>query len=54
MMAYLSAYLGQVDFRGIEYYLRLTSDLYPELISRLETSHGMIIPKGGITDETES
>lgn len=53
MMAYLSAYLGHVDFRGTEYYLRLTSDLYPELISRLETSHGMIIPKGGILDETD-
>lgn len=51
MMAYLSAYLGHVDFRGTEYYLRLTSDLYPELISILENSHGRIIPKGGMTNE---
>jgi len=23
-------YLGHADFRGTEYYLRLTADLYPE------------------------
>lgn len=52
LMPYLSAYLGHVDFRGTEYYLRLTADLYPEIIAKLEYSHGYIIPvRGGSNDE---
>lgn len=37
MLPYLSKYLGHVDFRGTEYYLRLTADLYPELTEKMET-----------------
>ena len=37
MLPYLSKYLGHVDFRGTEYYLRLTADLYPNLIKKMET-----------------
>ncbi len=44
-LPYLSAYLGHADFRGTEYYLRLTADLYPEIISKLECLHGSIIPQ---------
>lgn len=47
LLPYLAAYLGHADFRGTEYYLRLTADLYPELISILEHAHGYIIPKAG-------
>lgn len=47
LLPYLSAYLGHVDFRGTEYYLRLTVDLYPEIVSRLERAHGYIIPEQG-------
>jgi integrase/recombinase XerD len=47
LMPYLSAYLGHVDFRGTEYYLRLTADLYPEIIAKLEYSHGYVIPERG-------
>ena len=53
LLPYLSAYLGHADFRGTEYYLRLTVDLYPEIISRLELAHGYIIPERGAVDEKE-
>ena len=33
LLPYLAVYLGHADFRGTEYYLRLTADLYPELYS---------------------
>ena len=48
LLPYLSVYLGHSDFRGTEYYLKLTADLYPEIISKLEKSHGHIIPKRGV------
>ena len=48
MLPYLSAYMGHTDFRGTQYYLRLTSDLYPEIVQRVETEFGYVIPEGGI------
>jgi len=48
LMPYLSVYLGHSDFRGTEYYLRLTGDLYPNIISKMEKSHGYIIPESGV------
>lgn len=45
VLPYLSKYLGHVDFRGTEYYLRLTADLYPELISRMEQFESNLLPK---------
>ena len=45
VLPYLSKYLGHVDFRGTEYYLRLTADLYPELISRMEQFESHLLPK---------
>lgn len=48
LLPYLAAYLGHVDFRGTEYYLRLTADLYPDLVSMLEQAHGYIVPKAGV------
>lgn len=53
MLPYLSAYMGHSDFRATQYYLRLTSDLYPEIVRRLEAEFGYVIPEGGIIyDET--
>lgn len=49
LMPYLSAYLGHADFRGTEYYLRLTADLYPEIIAKLEYAHGYIVPDKGVS-----
>jgi len=39
LVPYLSAYLGHTDFSGTEVYLRLTAEMYPELIE--QTSHVM-------------
>lgn len=47
MLPYLSAYMGHSDFRGTQYYLRLTSDLYPEIVQRTEAEFGYVIPEGG-------
>lgn len=46
LFPYLSAYLGHADFRGTQYYLRLTADLYPDIISKTEAALGYIIPEG--------
>ena len=51
MLPYLSAYMGHSDFRGTQYYLRLTSDLYPEIVKRTEAEFGYVIPEGGIVYE---
>ena len=53
LLPYLAAYMGHSDFRGTQYYLRLTTDLYPDIISRLEAGFGHVIPEGGPTDEGE-
>lgn len=46
LFPYLSVYLGHADFRGTQYYLRLTADLYPDIISKTEATLGYIIPEG--------
>nr|WP_094607916.1 tyrosine-type recombinase/integrase [Sporomusa acidovorans]OZC19513.1 tyrosine recombinase XerD [Sporomusa acidovorans DSM 3132] len=46
-LPYLSAYMGHTDFRATQYYLRLTADLYPDLVSRTEAEFGYVIPEGG-------
>jgi len=48
LLPYLSAYMGHSDFRATQYYLRLTSDMYPEIVRRVEAEFGYIIPEGGI------
>jgi len=51
ILPYLAAYMGHSDFRGTQYYLRLTADLYPDIISRTEDDFGYLIPEGGMDDE---
>lgn len=46
VLPYLSAYMGHTDFRATEYYLRLTADLYPDLVRRTEAEFGYVIPEG--------
>jgi hypothetical protein len=53
LLPYLSAYMGHSDFRGTEYYLRLTADLYPEIIKRTEAVLGRLIPDGGLYEKNE-
>ena len=48
LLPYLSAYMGHSDFRATQYYLRLTSDLYPDIVQWVEAEFGYVIPKGGI------
>jgi integrase len=48
LLPYLSAYMGHSDFRATQYYLRLTSDLYPEIVRRVESEFGFVIPEGRI------
>jgi len=48
MLPYLSAYMGHSDFRGTQYYLRLTSDLYPEVVRWVEAEFGYVIPEGEV------
>lgn len=45
MLPYLSAYLGHVDLRASQYYLRLTADLYPSIVSAVETNYPNLIPE---------
>lgn len=47
LLPYLAAYMGHADFRETEYYLRLTADLYPDIINRTEAEFGYVIPEGG-------
>jgi integrase len=51
LLPYLSAYLGHADFRGTQYYLRLTADLYPDIIQKTEASLGYLIPEGDHDEE---
>lgn len=51
MFPYLSAYMGHSDFRATQYYLRLTADLYPDIVSKSEAEFGYVIPEGGFSYE---
>lgn len=51
MLPYLSAYMGHSDFRATQYYLRLTADLYPHIVSKSEAEFGYVIPEGGFSYE---
>lgn len=44
LLPYLSKYMGHVDFRGTEYYLRLTADLYPEIVERMNVFEAPLLP----------
>jgi len=46
----LSAYLGHTNLAATEKYLRLTAELYPEIISILDRDYGYVLPKKGDTE----
>jgi len=53
MLPYLSAYMSHSDFRATQYYLRLTSDIYPDIVRQTEAAFGYIIPESdGVYDES--
>lgn len=45
LLPYLSVYLGHVDLRGTQRYLRLTADLYPSIIESVEKGYSDLIPE---------
>ena len=51
LLPYLAAYMGHSDFRATQYYLRLTAELYPEIVRMTETVFHDAIPEGDFTYE---
>jgi integrase len=45
LLPFLSAYLGHVDLRASQHYLRLTADLYPDIVSAVESNFSNLIPE---------
>lgn len=45
LLPYLSVYLGHVDLRSSQHYLRLTADLYPSIVTTVETNFSNLIPE---------
>jgi len=44
-MPYLSAYLGHSGIRGTQHYLRLTAELYPDIVKRTEEKFSWVMPE---------
>jgi integrase len=44
MLPYLACFMGHADLRGTQYYLRLTADAYPEVITKAQIRFGYVIP----------
>lgn len=44
MLPYLACYMGHADLRGTQYYLRLTADAYPDVMSKAQIRFGYVIP----------
>lgn len=42
---YLSVYLGHEDMRGTQHYLRLTADLYPDIIKKVDDYCSHLVPE---------
>lgn len=51
MLPYLAAYMGHSDFRATQYYLRLTAELYPEVVRMTEEVFHDVIPEGDFAYE---
>jgi len=49
----LQASLGHVSFSDTAYYLHLTADLFPDIVQKVESSFGFIIPEAGDYDEAD-
>jgi len=49
----LQAYLGHVEFSDTAYYLHLTADLFPNIVEKVQTALGDIIPKAGCFNEAD-
>jgi integrase/recombinase XerD len=45
VLPYLSAYLGHTGLKSTQHYLRLTAELYPDIVSAVENEFSHIIPE---------
>jgi integrase len=45
-LPYLSTYLGHTGLKNTQHYLRLTAELYPEVIATVEEKFGELLPEG--------
>ena len=52
LMPYLATYMGHSDYKATQYYLRLTAEIYPEMMEQLEAECMDIIPEGDCHEET--
>jgi hypothetical protein len=53
MLPKLSAYLGHVSLRYTEPYVRMTSEVYPEISALLQEKYGKLIADAGGYDEND-
>ena len=44
-MPYLSTYLGHSGIRGTQHYLRLTAELYPDIVKSVEEKFAWVVPE---------
>jgi hypothetical protein len=51
-MKYLSVYLGHVDILSTQAYLRLTADMYPNIVCKMEMEFDVLPDLGVLNDET--
>lgn len=47
LIPYLSAYMGHSDYKATQYYLRITAEIYPEMVEMLAAECMDIVPPGG-------
>lgn len=53
LLPVLSAYLGHRRLSATSRYLRLTADMFPEVVAMVEAQFSGMIPDGGYLNETE-
>jgi integrase/recombinase XerD len=45
-LPYLSVYLGHTGLKGTQHYLRLTAELYPDIVEAMDEGFGHLLPGG--------
>lgn len=45
-LPYLSVYMGHVGLKATQHYLRLTAEMFPEVVKTAEEAYGWVIPEG--------
>ena len=54
MLPVLKTYMGHDSFHETAYYLRMTADVFPDILMKLEGTFGDLIPSmGGDSDEAD-